>query len=240
MTKEGASLGSLRNRRSQNRFSYVQRQTHKTHRPFSKSLGTKFFPKALSEISSSPLHYITLRTMYIHAMRTTNGCPQRWHVVSDDEPRSHFGGLPRATFLLDQTKTNSRANFLGLSSLVGSSPCLMWCSRNYSHRASTHRGDAGALTRGWQRRTRCPQMRLPRQRVEAVAPVLAAAPTLARLSSAAWTLSWLGNRCRPRKPWRDLPRARRSSRPGRRRTARDYLRTTKHTCECKGLPRDTR
>jgi hypothetical protein len=54
--------------------------------------------------------------------------------------------------------------------------------------------------------------------------VVTVTATAASTSTSALTASsWLGNRCRPRKPWRDLPRERRSNRPGQHRTARDYL-----------------
>lgn len=83
--------------------------------------------------------------------------------------------------------TNSRATFSSLlPSFVRSSSCLMWYSHNYSRRASTYRGDAGALIRGWRQRTRCPRTRPPQQPTEAsVAAVPAAMPTSTRSSSAA-------------------------------------------------------
>jgi len=174
------------------------------------------------------LHFI-----YIHAMRTTMG------VYGDSVSFLTIVPLILWWFFapFSPSRPNEDIKFLReflrslLLFIIESSRCLMWCSRNYSHRASTHRGNAGAFTRGWQRRTRCFWMQ-PLRRPVASASI--------RSSSTARALSWLDNRCRPRKPWRDLPQARRSSRPERRRTARDYLRTTKRACECKGLPRDTR
>lgn len=185
------------------------------------------FPREHSEISSNPLCYMT------HDVHTRDTHYQ-WVSMSFLTIASLIlwwsaSRLSRCLVQPNQPNQDNKLSreFLRLSflpSFVGSSPRLMWCSRNYSHKASTHRGDAGVLIRGWRRRTRCLPTQPPRQPAEAlVAAVPAAVPTSARSLSVARTLSWLGNRCRPRKPWRDLPRARRSSRPGRRRTTRDYL-----------------
>jgi len=95
---------------------------------------------------------------------------------------------------------------------------------------------AHPLTQEWRRRICCRWTRPPtvtlvarvpvagsRSTRPAVTVVTATAASTSASTSALTASSWLGNRCRPRKPWRDLPRERRSSRPGQRRTARDYL-----------------
>lgn len=106
-----------------------------------------------SEISSS---YITLRTMYIHAMRTTNGCSQRWHVVSDNcftrtlvvylapflrsrpnqddkSPRANFSGLP---FCVHRIFTLLDVVLAQLFSLVGGQHASRRCRGPYSRVAA--------------------------------------------------------------------------------------------------------
>lgn len=77
MTKEDASLGSLIADYKIASLIYVQRQT-----PSPRNRWERNFPRDARKYRRA--RYIILRTMYIHAMRTTNGCPQRLHIVSDD------------------------------------------------------------------------------------------------------------------------------------------------------------
>lgn len=193
-TKEDASLGSLRNRRSENRFSYVQRQTHKHTAsllpppapPSLPSLWNRWernSPRALGNIVK--LYYIThdVHTRDAHYQRVSTEMACRFRQLL----HSYFGGPPRASLAVPSKRRrqiSARISLAFYSAFIGSSPRSMY-SRNYSLvGASTHRGDAGALIRGWRRRTRYPPRRPPLQPAEAsAAGVPAATPTSARPSS---------------------------------------------------------
>lgn len=89
--KEDASLGSLRNRRSENRFSYVQRQMHR-HTVPPRNRWERNSSRALGNIVE--LYYIThdVHTRDAHYQRVFTEMARRFRQLL----HSYFGGLPRA------------------------------------------------------------------------------------------------------------------------------------------------
>lgn len=191
--------------------------------------------------SSSPIPLATETTMSTHMRDDTS--------LVADFPQPNPRHDPRAVFCKNEQTNEPRvlSDLLRREFLFFFFPCLLsFLCLFPSASASSHsafvdvivratileegpppgRSRHATPTRGWRRRTRCRQMRPPRRPTAASAVTApAASPTSTRPSAP--MSSWLGNRCRSHKPWRDLLRARRSGRPGRRRTARDYLRATK-------------
>lgn len=157
-------------------------------------------------------------------------CSARTLVVSSSRRQRILARSPRK--FLYTGLPSLRRTFLSLSlsfALLDAVLAQLFSKRHYCTAATRH-----PFIRGWRQMTRCRRTRPPRQPAATSATVPVVVPTSAPPASSVRMTKMRtspmslcsDSRCRPRKPWRDSPRARRSSRPVRRHTTRDYLQTT--------------